>query len=93
MVEEMTPRERVRLALNHKEPDRVPVTLGGSANHLTEQRFELLRDYFGVKDVPRRTLVGFYTTPDSRSLWMSGGCITGSLAGTMIWLALRWVKI
>ena len=64
MHEEMTPRERVRLALNHKEPDRVPVTLGGSANHLTEQRYELLRDHFGVKDIPRRTLVGFYTTPD-----------------------------
>ena len=64
MVEEMTPRERVRIALNHKEPDRVPVTLGGSANHLTEQRYELLRDHFGVKDIPRRTLVGFYSTPD-----------------------------
>jgi uroporphyrinogen decarboxylase len=54
----------VRLALNHQEPDRVPITLGGSANHLTEQRFELLRDHFGVEDIPRRTLVGFYTTPD-----------------------------
>jgi uroporphyrinogen decarboxylase len=64
MPETMTPRERVRLALNHKEPDRVPVTLGGSANHLTEQRFQLLRDHFGAEDLPRRTLVGFYTTPD-----------------------------
>jgi uroporphyrinogen decarboxylase len=64
MPDTMTPRERVRLALNHLEPDRVPVTLGGSANHLTEQRFELLRDHFGVADIPRRTLVGFYTTPD-----------------------------
>ena len=60
----MTPRERVVLALNHKEPDRVPISLGGSANHLTEQRYVLLRDYFKVQDVPRRTLVGFYTTPD-----------------------------
>lgn len=64
MPEELTPRERVRLALNHKEPDRVPITLGGSANHLTEQRYVLLRDHFGVEDIPRRTLVGFYTTPD-----------------------------
>jgi uroporphyrinogen decarboxylase len=64
MPDGLTPRERVRLALNHKEPDRVPITLGGSANHLTEQRFELLRDHFGVADIPRRTLVGFYTTPD-----------------------------
>ena len=60
----MTPRERVQLTLNHKEPDRVPVTLGGSANHLTEQRYVLLRDHFKVQDVLHRTLVGFYTTPD-----------------------------
>ena len=38
MPETMTPRERVTSALSHKEPDRVPITLGGSANHLTEQR-------------------------------------------------------
>ena len=64
MPETMTPRQRVEATLNHKEPDRVPITLGGSANHLTEQRYFLLRDHFGVEDVPRRTLVGFYTTPD-----------------------------
>jgi uroporphyrinogen decarboxylase len=64
MPETMNPRERVIAALNHKEPDRVPIILGGSANHLTEQRYKLLRDHFGVMDVPRRTLVGFYTTPD-----------------------------
>jgi len=60
----LTSRERVRITLNHKEPDRVPIALGGSANHLTEERYILLRDYFGVKDVLRRTSVGFYTTPD-----------------------------
>ncbi|MEJ2448992.1 MAG: hypothetical protein P8Y37_13775, partial [Anaerolineales bacterium] len=60
----MTARERVRATLNHKEPDRVPFALGGSANHLTEQRFELLEAHFGVERIPRRTLVGFYTTPD-----------------------------
>lgn len=60
----MTPRERVRAALNHQEPDRVPVALGGSAQHLAEQRYVVLRDHFGVSDIPRRTLVGFYTTPD-----------------------------
>ena len=54
MPETMTPRERVAAALNHKEPDRVPISLGGSANHLTEQRYVLLRDHFGVQDIPRR---------------------------------------
>ncbi len=64
MEDKMTSRQRVALALAHKEPDRVPITLGGSANHLREERYHLLRDHFGVQDIPRRTLVGFYTTPD-----------------------------
>lgn len=68
MPETMTPRERVNATLNHKEPDRVPIILGGSANHLTEQRYKLLRDNFGVEDIPRRTLVGFYSTPDYNPL-------------------------
>ena len=49
MPETMTPRERVVATLNHKEPDRVPITLGGSANHLTEERYVLLRDHLGYK--------------------------------------------
>jgi len=68
MPETMTPRQRVEAVLNHKEPDRVPISLGGSANHLTEERYNLLRDHYGFKDVPRRTLVGFYTTPDYNQL-------------------------
>ena len=65
---EMTPRERVIATLNHKEPDRVPISLGGSANHLTEERFLLLKEHFGFQEIPRRTLVGFYTTPDYNPL-------------------------
>jgi uroporphyrinogen decarboxylase len=68
MRETMTPRRRVELAINHHEPDRVPISLGGSANHLSEERYRLLRDHFGFQDVPRRTLVGFYTTPDYNPL-------------------------
>ncbi|MBI9043285.1 MAG: hypothetical protein JEZ06_02295 [Anaerolineaceae bacterium] len=64
MSKTLTPRERARITLDHKEPDRVPISLGGSANHLTEERYNLLRDHFGVEDIPRRTSVGFYTTPD-----------------------------
>lgn len=64
MPESMTPRQRVRLTLRHQEPDRVPISLGGSANHLTEQLFIKLVEHFKVEKVPRRTLVGFYTTPD-----------------------------
>ncbi len=64
MNETYTSRERVRATLMHKEPDCVPVILGGSANHLTETRYVMLRDHFGVEEIPRRTLVGYYTTPD-----------------------------
>jgi uroporphyrinogen decarboxylase len=64
MPKEMTPRQRVRRTLNHQEPDRVPISLGGSANHLTEELYIKIRDHFEVEDIPRRTLVGFYTTPD-----------------------------
>lgn len=64
----MRPRERVEATLNHREPDRVPITLGGSANHLSEERFNVLREHFGFEPLPRRTLVGFYTTPDYNPL-------------------------
>lgn len=68
MAEPLRPRERVEATLNHKEPDRVPITLGGSANHLSEERFNVLREHFGFEPLPRRTLVGFYTTPDYNPL-------------------------
>jgi uroporphyrinogen decarboxylase len=68
MPKAMTPRERVAATLDHKEPDRVPITLGGSANHLKEERYHLLQEHFGLRDIPRRTLVGFYTTPDYNPL-------------------------
>lgn len=65
---ELTPRKRVELTINHQEPDRVPISLGGSANHLTEQLFHALKDHFGFDEIQRRTLVGFYTTPDYNPL-------------------------
>ena len=68
MPDTMTPRQRVEATLTHKEPDRVPITLGGSANHLSEERYRVLRDHFGFQDVQRRTLVGFYSTPDYNPL-------------------------
>ncbi len=68
MPDVMTPRERVEATIHHREPDRVPITLGGSANHLSEERFNILREHFGFEPIPRRTLVGFYTTPDYNPL-------------------------
>ncbi len=46
----MTPRERVLTALDHKEPDRIPIDLGSSHNcgiHIDAYRN--LREYLGIK--------------------------------------------
>ena len=44
----MTSRERVRAALDHREPDRVPVCIGGTGGKITESRIELLKQHFGI---------------------------------------------
>ncbi|NMC47411.1 MAG: hypothetical protein GYA52_11360 [Chloroflexi bacterium] len=67
-MEQLTPRKRVELTIHHQEPDRVPISLGGSANHLTENLYKSLKDHFGFKETDRRTLVGFYSTPDYNPL-------------------------
>lgn len=63
-MESLSSRKRVALAIHHQEPDRVPISLGGSANHLTENLYRLLKQHFKFEDNGRRTLVGFYSTPD-----------------------------
>ena len=35
----MTPRQRVQAALNHQEPDRVPIVLGGTAHKIGDALF------------------------------------------------------
>ncbi len=43
-------RERVVTALNHKEPDQVPIELNGGANSaLTKEAYINLREYLGLK--------------------------------------------
>jgi len=48
-MSEMTPRERVITALNHQEPDRVPLDIGGglSTTQIVEG-YEKLKTYLGV---------------------------------------------
>ncbi|GAH96687.1 unnamed protein product, partial [marine sediment metagenome] len=47
----MTSRERVLKALNHQEPDRVPVDLGGSLTNagIAKKAHSELKDYLGLK--------------------------------------------
>ncbi len=54
----MTSRERVRTALNHREPDRVPVCIGGTAAKMTESRFDRLAAHFGIRGQVAPVLVG-----------------------------------
>jgi len=49
----MTHRDRVLTALSHKEPDRVPIDLGGSAYSINDAHYFKLKDYLGIQgDIP-----------------------------------------
>lgn len=45
----VTPRERLKTALSHKEPDRVPVDLGGVVTGIARVAYERLLEYLGVE--------------------------------------------
>jgi uroporphyrinogen decarboxylase len=45
----MNSRERVLAALNHKEPDRVPIWFGGDSTGLIGKTYENLGDYLGIQ--------------------------------------------
>jgi uroporphyrinogen decarboxylase len=45
----MTPRERIKKALNHEEPDRIPVDLGGSiVSSITKNAYRDVRGLLGL---------------------------------------------
>ena len=45
-------RERVRLALSHRQPDRTPVDMMGNASMLLDATYLRLRDYLGLAPIP-----------------------------------------
>jgi uroporphyrinogen decarboxylase len=50
----MTSRERVMAAVSHRQPDRVPLDLGGTRNStMVVEAYEKLQRHFGVGDPPR----------------------------------------
>lgn len=50
----MTSRERVRRAMAHQEPDRVPLELGGSTNSsISALAYEKLKAHLGIQAPPR----------------------------------------
>jgi len=65
----MKPRQRVITALSHQEPDRIPMSLGGSAHKITDSRYELLKQHYGVEGDGQKRLTGAYLSfSDNRLL-------------------------
>ncbi|NQS91668.1 MAG: hypothetical protein HQ574_04600, partial [Chloroflexi bacterium] len=58
MIEKITSRDRIRKVLNHQEPDRVPISIGGTGGKITESRMELLKEHFGITGDVDPVLVG-----------------------------------
>ncbi len=48
--ERLTPRERLLVALNHEEPDRVPIDLGGHQTGIHRIAYERLLQHLGIAD-------------------------------------------
>jgi uroporphyrinogen decarboxylase len=48
--ETMTSRERVLAALNHQQPDRVPIDLGGNQTGIHKFAYRTLLDHLGIAD-------------------------------------------
>jgi uroporphyrinogen decarboxylase len=48
-MSELTHRERVLLAFDHQEPDRVPLDLMGNATMILDDTYFKLKDYLGIK--------------------------------------------
>ena len=58
----MTSRERVRMALNHQEPDRVPMDLWGSASRIHTQEYLKIAEAGGLEVPPSDRLRAGTTT-------------------------------
>ena len=52
-TETMSSRERVVKALNHEEPDRVPIDLGGFQTGIHKKAYQSLLSYLGLEDTIR----------------------------------------
>ena len=48
--DKVTPRERVLKALNHEQPDRVPIDLGGNQTGIHRMAYQALIDHLGIHD-------------------------------------------
>ena len=71
---EMTPRERVLTALDHREPDRVPMAFGGDASTIETDPYEELKTHLGI-DSPTVCYSRDHVAPDERIMQRIGSDI------------------
>ena len=63
----MTSRERILTALKHKEPDRIPLDLGGTVTTIERVPYNKLKKYFGIKG-ETKIIVREHVDPDDEIL-------------------------
>lgn len=63
----MTSRERLLAALDHREPDRVPLDLGSMMSTIEVEPYRQLKKYLGIKGKVR-TFVRDHVEPDEEIL-------------------------
>jgi len=61
-MREMSHRERVIAALNHEEPDRVPIDLGSGCTSMRAEAYYKLRDYLRLPKETKATINEFTDT-------------------------------
>ena len=71
-VSTLSSRERVRLALNHQEPDRIPLDLDGWATYFTEGAYFSMLGYLGLEEQPQVN-EWFMVSPASEAVLMRFG--------------------
>ncbi|MFH1927840.1 MAG: uroporphyrinogen decarboxylase family protein [Chloroflexota bacterium] len=65
---QLSHRERVRRALNHEEPDRVPLDLGGRVTSIHQEEYQRLVDRLGISTTYQVDPFYSVTNPDFRVL-------------------------
>ncbi len=58
----MNGKERVLMALNHEQPDRVPMDLGGRQTTLMIPAYEKLKNYLGYSDISTKIMSHIWQT-------------------------------
>lgn len=52
----MTPRERVQLAIEHQEPDCIPIDLGGGVSSMTDCAYKEFKEYLQLRESPGKEI-------------------------------------